>query len=180
MSLMKILTVPDPLLKRKCAPVEKIDDDLRKTLDDMLETMYAAPGVGLAAPQVGILKRMVVIDVTREGEERHPYRMINPRITGESDTIVLHEEGCLSVPEQYAEVERFESVTVEYTDENGKKQTLTADGLLAICIQHELEHLDGHLFIDHLSKVKRDMIVRRVEKEQRRKRDAAKHGEADE
>lgn len=180
MALMRILTVPDPLLRRKCAPVGKIDGDLRKTLDDMLETMYAAPGVGLAAPQVGILKRMVVIDVTRDGEERHPYRMIDPVITAASDTIVLHDEGCLSVPEQYAEVERFESVTVEYTDENGERQTLTADGLLAICIQHELEHLDGHLFIDHLSKVKRDMIVRRVEKEQRRKRDAAKHGEADE
>lgn len=167
MALLKILEVPNPLLKKKSEPVKEITDQLRKTLDDMLETMYAAPGVGLAAPQVGLLKRMVVIDVTRDDEPKKPYKMINPVITAHSETTTVHDEGCLSVPEQYAPVERFETVTVEYTDENGTKQTLNADGLLAICIQHELEHLEGTLFIDHLSKVKRDMIVRRVEKERR-------------
>lgn len=167
MALLKILEVPNPLLKKKSEPVKEITDQLRKTLDDMLETMYAAPGVGLAAPQVGLLKRMVVIDVTRDDEPKKPYKMINPVITAHSEETTVHDEGCLSVPEQYAPVERFETVTVEYTDENGTKQTLNADGLLAICIQHELEHLEGTLFIDHLSKVKRDMIVRRVEKERR-------------
>ena len=167
MALLKILEVPNPLLKKKSAPVAEVTDDLRKLMDNMLETMYDAPGVGLAAPQVGILKRVVVIDVTRDNEPKHPYKMINPVITGHSETTLMHEEGCLSVPEQYAPVERYETVTVEYTDENGKKQTLSADGLLAICIQHELEHLEGKLFIDHLSKVKRDIIVRRVEKERR-------------
>ena len=172
MALLKIVEVPDPLLKKKSAKVENIDDALRKTLDDMLETMYDAPGVGLAAPQVGILKRMVVIDVSREDEPKRPYKMINPVITAHSDETVIHDEGCLSVPEQYAPVERYETVTAEYTDENGKRQTVRADGLLAICIQHELEHLDGKLFIDHLSKVKRDMIIRRVEKERRWKQDS--------
>ena len=172
MALLKIVEVPDPLLKKKSAKVENIDDALRKTLDDMLETMYDAPGVGLAAPQVGILKRMVVIDVSREDEPKRPYKMINPVSTAHSDETVVHDEGCLSVPEQYAPVERYETVTAEYTDENGKRQTVRADGLLAICIQHELEHLDGKLFIDHLSKVKRDMIVRRVEKERRWKQDS--------
>lgn len=180
MALLEILTVPNPLLKRKSEKVEKIDDALRKTLDDMLETMYEAPGVGLAAPQVGLLKRMVVVDVSPENAPKHPYKMINPVIVSHSDETVMHDEGCLSVPEQYAEVERYKTVVARYTDENGKEQTLSADGLLAICIQHELEHLDGKLFIDHLSKVKRDMIVRRVEKERRWKQDSAKHGKEDE
>ena len=172
MALLEILTVPNPLLKRKSEKVEKIDDALRKTLDDMLETMYEAPGVGLAAPQVGLLKRMVVIDVSPENAPKNPYKMIKPVIVSHSDETVMHDEGCLSVPEQYAEVERYKTVVARYIDENGKEQTLSADGLLAICIQHELEHLDGKLFIDHLSKVKRDMIVRRVEKERRWKQDA--------
>lgn len=167
MALLKILEVPNPLLKKKCAPVAEVTDGLRELMNDMLETMYDAPGVGLAAPQIGLLQRIVVIDVTRDNEPKHPYKMINPVITDHSEEMLTHEEGCLSVPEQYAPVERYETVTVEYTDENGEHQTLTADGLLAICIQHELEHLDGKLFIDHLSKVKRDMIVRRVEKERR-------------
>lgn len=167
MALLKILEVPNPLLKKKSEKIETVTDEIRKTLDDMLDTMYDAPGVGLAAPQVGLLKRMVVIDVTRDDEPKKPYKMINPVITAHGETTTIHDEGCLSVPEQYAPVERFETVTVEYTDENGEQQKLSADGLLAICIQHELEHLEGKLFIDHLSKVKRDMIVRRVEKERR-------------
>ena len=167
MALLKILEVPNPLLKKKSEKIETVTDEIRKTLNDMLDTMYDAPGVGLAAPQVGLLKRMVVIDVTRDDEPKKPYKMINPVITAHSETTTIHDEGCLSVPEQYAPVERFETVTVEYTDENGEQQKLSADGLLSICIQHELEHLEGKLFIDHLSKVKRDMIVRRVEKERR-------------
>lgn len=169
MALLKILEVPNPLLKKKSQPVEEVNAQIRKLADDMLETMYDAPGVGLAAPQVGILKRLVVIDVSRENEPKRPYRMINPVIIERSEECVLHDEGCLSVPEQYAEVERAKSVTVRYTDENGKEQTLTAEGLLAVAIQHELDHLDGKLFIDYLSKIKRDMIIRRVEKDRRRK-----------
>lgn len=174
MALLTILEVPNPLLKKKSEPVAQVDDDIRKLTDDMLETMYEAPGIGLAAPQVGILKRIVVIDVSRENEPRRPYRMINPVIIDRSEERVMHDEGCLSVPEQYAEVERAKSVTVRYTDENGKERELNAEGLLAIAVQHELDHLDGKLFIDHLSKVKRDMIVRRVEKERRWKADEAK------
>lgn len=174
MALLTILEVPNPLLKKKSEPVAQVDDDIRKLTDDMLETMYEAPGIGLAAPQVGVLKRIVVIDVSRENEPRRPYRMINPVIIDRSEERVMHDEGCLSVPEQYAEVERAKSVTVRYTDENGKERELHAEGLLAIAVQHELDHLDGKLFIDHLSKVKRDMIVRRVEKERRWKADEAK------
>ena len=174
MALLTILEVPNPLLKKKSEPVAQMDDDIRKLTDDMLETMYEAPGIGLAAPQVGVLKRIVVIDVSRENEPRRPYRMINPVIIDRSEERVMHDEGCLSVPEQYAEVERAKSVTVRYTDENGKERELHAEGLLAIAVQHELDHLDGKLFIDHLSKVKRDMIVRRVEKERRWKADEAK------
>lgn len=174
MALLTILEVPNPLLKKKSEPVAQMDDDIRKLTDDMLETMYEAPGIGLAAPQVGVLKRIVVIDVSRENEPRRPYRMINPVIIDRSEERIMHDEGCLSVPEQYAEVERAKSVTVRYTDENGKERELHAEGLLAIAVQHELDHLDGKLFIDHLSKVKRDMIVRRVEKERRWKADEAK------
>lgn len=174
MALLTILEVPNPLLKKKSNPVEEVTADIRKLTDDMLETMYKAPGVGLAAPQVGILKRIVVIDVTRDDEPKKPYRMINPVILERSEACVMHDEGCLSVPDQYAEVERFETVTVRYTDENGKEQTLNADGLLAIAIQHELDHLEGKLFIDYLSKIKRDMIIRRIEKERRWKAEEAK------
>lgn len=164
MALLKIVEIPDPLLKRKSAPVKEVTPEIKTLLQDMLETMYDAPGVGLAAVQVGVLKRMVVIDVTGKGEDPHPYCMINPKITDASDSFVMHEEGCLSVPDQFAEVKRHEAVTVEYTDENGNPQTLYADGLLAVCVQHELDHLDGKLFIDRLSKLKRDMIRRKVEK----------------
>ena len=174
MALLTILEVANPLLKKKSVPVETVTAEIKKLTDDMLETMYEAPGVGLAAPQVGILKRIVVIDVTRDDEPKHPYRMINPVILERSEARVMHDEGCLSVPDQYAEVERAQTVTVRYTDENGKEQTLTADGLLAIAIQHELDHLEGKLFIDYLSKVKRDMIIRRIEKERRWKAEEAK------
>ena len=169
MALLKILEIPNPLLKKKSAPVAAVTPEIKQLLADMLETMYAAPGVGLAAPQIGVLKRMVVIDVAGKNDPPQPYCLVNPKITDKSEQLVLHEEGCLSVPEQYAEVERHQAVTVEYTDENGHPQTLYADGLLAICIQHELDHLDGKLFIDRLSKVKRDIIKRKVEKLRRLK-----------
>ncbi|MCQ2966440.1 MAG: peptide deformylase [Alphaproteobacteria bacterium] len=168
MTILNILTVPNLDLKKKCSKVEKIDDEVKKQLDDMLETMYDAPGIGLAAPQVGLLKRMVVIDVSKDGEEKRPYKMINPVIIEKSTETDFYDEGCLSVPDQYASIERAKEVTVQYTDENGKQQTEHAKGLFAICIQHELDHLDGKVFIDYLSQVKRDMIIRRVKKMQRK------------
>lgn len=164
MALLKILEIPNPLLKKKCALVPAVTDEIRQTLSDMLETMYDAPGVGLAAPQIGLLQRMVVIDASGKNETPCPYKMVNPVIIEKSPETVLYEEGCLSVPEQYAEVERFEKVTVQYTDENGQNQILKAEGLLAIAVQHELDHLDGKLFIDRLSKLKRDIIKRKVDK----------------
>lgn len=179
MALLKILEIPNPLLKKKSVPVKTVTPEIKQLLKDMLETMYDAPGVGLAAPQVGILQRIVVIDVAGKDEPPHPYCMVNPKITDVSEQRVLHEEGCLSVPEQYAEVERNQAVTVEYEDENGEKQTLFADGLLAICVQHELDHLDGKLFIDRLSKVKRDIIKRKVDKIHRLREQEAADGEKD-
>lgn len=178
MALLTILEVPNPILKKKSEKVEKITEEIRQLADDMLETMYAAPGVGLAAPQVGVLKRIVVIDTTRDNEPKNPYRMINPEIIERSEERLMHDEGCLSVPEQYAEVERCETVTVKYMDENGEGKVLTAGGLLAIAIQHEIDHLDGRLFIDYLSKVKRDMIIRRIEKERRKAKEEANKEDA--
>lgn len=168
MTILNILTVPNLDLKKKCNKVEQINDEIKRQLEDMLETMYDAPGIGLAGPQVGILKRMVVIDVTKDGEPKHPYKMINPVIIEKSEEKDFYDEGCLSVPDQYASIERPKEVTIQYTDENGKQQTEHATGLLARCIQHELDHLDGKVFIDYLSKVKRDMIVRRIQKQQRK------------
>lgn len=179
MAIRTILEIPNPLLKKKSEKVDAVTDEIRQLTDDMLETMYDAPGVGLAAPQIGVLKRIVVIDTSRENEPKAPYRMINPEIIKRSEERVLHDEGCLSVPEQYAEVERAERVTVRYTDENGQEKVLEADGLLAVAVQHELDHLDGRLFIDYLSKIKRDMIVRRIEKERRRKAEVEKEGTAE-
>lgn len=177
MALLKILEIPNPLLKKKSVPVKAVTPEIKQLLKDMLETMYDAPGVGLAAPQIGILQRIVVIDVAGKDEPPHPYCMVNPKITDASEQRVLHEEGCLSVPEQYAEVERNQAVTVEYEDENGEKQILFADGLLAICVQHELDHLDGKLFIDRLSKVKRDIIKRKVDKIHRLREQETTDGE---
>ncbi|MCQ2914514.1 MAG: peptide deformylase [Alphaproteobacteria bacterium] len=164
MAILPILVVPNPILKKKCTEIKDINDEIRKNLDDMLETMYDAPGIGLAGPQVGITKRMVVIDVSKDDEAKHPLKMINPKIVNESEDGVEYEEGCLSVPGQYATVERSAEVDVEYLDENGKEQKLHADGLLAICIQHELDHLDGVVFIDYLSRLKRNMIIKKVQK----------------
>ncbi len=164
MSLLNILIAPDPTLKQKTKPVVEVDDDVRQLMDDMLETMYEAPGIGLAAPQVGVLKQVLVIDVARQDEPPEPIRMANPEIVWLSDTLVSNSEGCLSLPEQYAEVTRPDRVKVRYLDETGTRQTLEADGLLATCIQHEIDHLSGILFVDHLSALKRNMILRRMAK----------------
>ena len=164
MAVLKLYEYPHPVLKQKALKVEKVDDSMRSFLDDMLETMYADAGVGLAAPQVGVLQRVVVIDVAREDEEPHPIYMVNPEIVWKSDEKVCGEEGCLSVPEQRAEVERYASVKVKYLDYNGLEQELLAEGFLAIAVQHELDHLDGVLYIDRISRLKRQMLLKKLQK----------------
>jgi peptide deformylase len=167
MSKLDILIAPDPRLKLTAQPVPVVDDTIRRLMDDMLETMYAAPGIGLAAPQVGKPVRVIVVDVAEEGEPPHPYRMVNPEIVDASEDLRVTNEGCLSVPDFYADVERADTITVKYQDENGDKKTLKADGMLATCIAHEIEHLDGVLFVDHLSLVKRNIILRKLQKAKR-------------
>ena len=170
MTQMKVLEIPHPILREKAKPVEKVDTRIQGLLDDMLETMYASNGVGLAANQVGLLERIVVIDCAKDGEEPDPLQMVNPKIIAHSEEILCRNEGCLSVPREYADVDRFAVVTVEYLDKKGEKKTRTADGLLGVAIQHELDHLDGILFIDYLSKLKRDKLLHHLEK--RRKKEA--------
>lgn len=167
MAQLPIIVAPDPRLEAVSTPVEAVTDAVRQQLDDMLETMYAAPGIGLAAIQVGIPKRMLVIDVSRDGDAKQPLYIINPEITWVSDDDQLYEEGCLSLPEQYAEVERPAEVKVSYLDRDGNPQELHAEGLLAVCLQHEMDHLDGVLFVDHLSALKRNMILRKLLKQKR-------------
>ena len=169
MALRTILTAPDPRLKKKSAPVAGVDDSIRQLMDDMLETMYAAPGIGLAAPQVGVLKRVIVLDIDREEVKTGPLFMANPEIIEASDDDVTYEEGCLSVPEHYSDVARPATVTVRYLDRDGKKQELACEGLLATCVQHEIDHLDGILFIDHISALKRNMILRKLLKARKEK-----------
>ena len=164
MAMLPILTAPDPRLKQISRPVDKVDAEIAKLMDDMLETMYAAPGIGLAAPQVGVLKRVLVIDIDREGEHTGPLKMANPEIVDVSEDDASYEEGCLSVPEHYAEVERPARVTVRYLDQQNEIRTLQAEGLLATCIQHEMDHLDGILFIDRISALKRNIILRKLVK----------------
>lgn len=167
MALLPIITAPDPILETVSTPVEQVTDEVRQQLDDMLETMYAAPGIGLAAIQVGIAKRMLVIDVSREGEDKNPLYIINPEITWASDDDQVYEEGCLSLPDHYAEVARPAEVKVSYLDRNGEQQEMHAEGMLAICLQHEMDHLDGILFVDHISALKRNMILRKLLKQKR-------------
>ena len=164
MAILTIHTAPDPVLKQKALPVPAVDDRVRQLLDDMLETMYAAKGIGLAAPQVGISERVLVIDLNpgEDTQDKKIYKIINPEITWVSDEDSHYEEGCLSVPTHYADVVRPASVKVKYLDETGAAQELTADGLLATCIQHEIDHLDGILFIDHISALKRNIILRKL------------------
>ena len=167
MGKLAIVNIPDPVLRKKAAPIERIDEGVRRLAEAMLETMYAAPGVGLAAPQVGVSRRLVVLDVSRDGDERRPLVMINPEIVGVGDETRLYEEGCLSIPDVKVEIERPSSLTVRYLDRDGKTQEMAADGLLAIAVQHEVDHLNGRLIIDYLSRLKRDIIVRRFRKQAR-------------
>lgn len=161
----EILTVPHPALKTKAEPIDTVDDAIREQMDRMLVTMYDAPGIGLAANQVGILNRVLVMDLDyRDGEGGKPVYMANPEIIWESEELSILEEGCLSVPQQYAEVERPEKVRVKYLDYNGHEQELEAEGLLSHCVQHEMDHLNGVVFIDYLSSLKRNMMVKKVKK----------------
>ncbi len=169
MAVREVLVAPDPRLKAKAKPVGKVDDAVRALMDDMVETMYAANGIGLAAPQIGVSKRIVVMDLARDDEAASPRKFVDPEIVWASEETVPCEEGCLSVPDQYAEVERPKQVRVRYRDENDKVQEIDCDGLLAVCIQHEMDHLEGVLFVDHLSALKRTMILRKVQKAQRLK-----------
>lgn len=162
MALLPILTAPDPRLKQKSTPVGTVTPEVRRLMDDMLETMYAAPGIGLAAPQVGVLKRVIVVDISPEPEKRAPLRMADPELTWVSDEDADFEEGCLSVPQHYSSVVRPAAIRVRYKDENNIARELEASGLLATCIQHEIDHLDGILFIDHISALKRNIILRKL------------------
>lgn len=164
MSKLDIIHVPDPLLRKESAPVERVDDELRKLMDDMLETMYDAPGIGLAAIQVAVPRRLLVMDTEGTEEERKPLFLINPEVIWESPEFNVYNEGCLSVPEHYAEIERPASVKVRYLDYDGKEQEQLMDGLAATCVQHEIDHLNGVVFIDYLSRLKRNMIIKKVQK----------------
>src|SRR6201996_7997536 len=173
MALRTILTVPDPKLKLVSQPVERVDDALRALMDDMLETMYAAPGIGLAAVQVGEPVRVIVMDLAREGEDKQPRHFVNPEITWRSEELFTYEEGCLSVPEIYDAVERPARVRLTYLNYEGQRVEEEAEGLFAVCIQHEMDHLDGVLFIDHLSRLKRDRAVAKVKKLKQQRAEAA-------
>ena len=164
MSIKPLIILPDPILRTVSKPVERVDAPLQKLADDMLATMYDAPGIGLAAIQVGEPLRMLVIDLAKEDETPAPLVFINPQVLGSSDERSVYEEGCLSIPDYYAEVDRPATVRVSYLDRDGKTQEIEADGLLATCLQHEIDHLDGVLFIDHISKLKRDMVVKKFTK----------------
>ncbi|MFC4624363.1 peptide deformylase [Daeguia caeni] len=164
MSVKPLIILPDPLLRLVSKPVERFDDQLRKFAGDMFDTMYDAPGIGLAAIQVGEPIRMLVIDLAKGDEEKQPHVFVNPQIVSSSDERGTYEEGCLSIPDYYAEVERPAKIRVEYFDLEGKPQSMDADGLMATCLQHEIDHLNGVLFIDHLSKLKRDMVIKKFRK----------------
>jgi peptide deformylase len=165
MALRDILIVPDPVLKQVSKPVDVVDDELRALMDDMLETMYAAPGIGLAAIQIGVPKRVIVMDLAKAEEAPQPRYFVNPEILWASEETQPYEEGCLSVPEIYDEVERPAHVKLRYVDYHGKTVEEDAEGMYAVCIQHEMDHLDGVLFIDHLSRLKREQAVKKVKKQ---------------
>ncbi|MDC0447843.1 peptide deformylase [Pelagibacteraceae bacterium] len=162
MSKKEIVIEPDPILRKKSENLEKVDDELRGLLDDMLETMYSAPGIGLAAVQVGVLKRLIVIDISKEKDKKNPLFLINPEIVSRSKKTSIYEEGCLSLPGHFAEIERPAECHVKYIDYTGKEKEIKANGLLSTCIQHEVDHLNGILFIDYLSKLKKDMILKKL------------------
>jgi peptide deformylase len=164
MSVKLILTEPNKILRQISKTVESVGDEERRLMDDMLDTMYAAPGIGLAAIQIGVPKRIIVMDISRDEDKKEPRYFVNPEIKNRNNETSKYEEGCLSVPDQFAEIERPNACEVEYLDYNGKKQLLKADGLLATCIQHEIDHLEGILFIDYLSKLKKSMIIKKLSK----------------
>ena len=167
MTILPIVTIPDPILRKISEPVERVDAETLRLMDDMLETMYAAPGIGLAAIQVGVPRRVVVIDTSKDEEAKAPLCMINPQLVALGSTTRPYEEGCLSIPDVLVDIERPATVTVSYIDREGKQQELAADGLLATALQHEIDHLDGHLIIDFLSRLKRDMVIRKFKKAKR-------------
>ncbi len=164
MTIKPLIILPDPLLRQVSQPIERVDADVLKLADDMLETMYEAPGIGLAGIQIGVARRILVIDLSREGEEKTPLVIINPEIVKSSNDVSVYEEGCLSIPDYYAEVERPASVAVSHVGRDGKEHLLEADGLLATCLQHEIDHLNGVLFIDHISRLKREMVIKKFTK----------------
>ncbi len=167
MATRNIIIEPDPILRKKCQPIEKVDDQVKKLMNDMLETMYKAPGIGLAAIQIGILKRVVVIDVSKDEKKKDPLFLINPEITFRSKNTSVYEEGCLSLPGQFAEIERPAECHIKYINFDGEQKKLEAEGILATCIQHEVDHLNGVLFIDYLSKLKKDMIIKKLVKQKK-------------
>jgi peptide deformylase len=167
MVVLPIITIPDQVLRKKAAAVERVDAELLKLAEDMLTTMYDAPGIGLAAPQVGILRRLIVMDPSRDEEPKQPLIMVNPVILERGTEMREHEEGCLSIPEFTAEIERPATTRVVYIDESGKKQEKTLEGIWSTLVQHEIDHLNGVLFIDYLSRLKRDMIVKKFTKQKR-------------
>jgi peptide deformylase len=169
MALLPIITAPDPRLKLKAKPVAQVDDEVRRLMDDMLETMYAAPGIGLAAPQVGVARRIIVVDTAREGEDPKLLKIANPEILWRSDELAVYSEGCLSLPEHYADVERPAAIKLRYLDYQNEIHTIELSGLPATCIQHEMDHLEGVLFVDHISALKRNIILRKLAKAKRLK-----------
>jgi peptide deformylase len=173
MTIRPIVKLPDPVLKQVSQPVERVDDELHALVGDMFQTMYDAPGIGLAAVQVGIPRRLLVIDLAKEDQPKDPMAFINPEIVWSSDDLSTYEEGCLSIPDVFDNVERPAEVKVKYVDERGKQQEMHCTGLMATCIQHEIDHLNGILFIDHLSRLKRSMVVRKFTKLARQQRETA-------
>jgi peptide deformylase len=167
MTILPVIIAPDPRLKVKCPPVDAVDDEVRRLMDDMLETMYHVPGIGLAAPQVGVHKRVIVVDASRKDEDPAPVKLANPELVWASDKLGTYEEGCLSLPEYYAEVTRPDQVRVRYLDYDGEIREIEAEGVFATCIQHEMDHLDGVLFVDHISSLKRSIILRKLAKSKR-------------
>ena len=172
MAILPIITAPDRRLKVKSKPVDTVDDKIRQFFDDMLETMYDAPGIGLSAVQVGVAKCLITVDVSADEDDAAPLYMVNPKIIHYSEDEGIYNEGCLSLPDQFADLKRPEGITVDYLDYNGEPQKLQADGLLSRCIQHEMDHLKGRLFVDHISAVKRGMILRKLEKLRRQSQSA--------
>ncbi len=167
MAILPIITLPDPVLRKRAAPIERVDAELKRLMDDLLLTMYDAPGIGLAAPQVGILRRLIVMDPARDEEPKEPLVMVNPEIVLRSEEMRLHEEGCLSIPDVTAEIERPARARVRFIDRAGKPTEIELEGIWSTLVQHEIDHLNGVLFIDHLSRLKREMIVKKLTKTKR-------------